>query len=454
MKQLPKLLNQALAHTRVLADGGTDLSVDEWRTVMASSYWGANSQRQVTSALVSTLDEWVEGVASYLRRKLARFIDLETDRIGHSFEVIGELTGTISGREYLLEHHAVSKVTGFARSLIHAAAILGSDCASNVIARWSQGEPLRFKTCVLLGGGIRVGEPLTLRSGLRIYSLPLSSDLLPTSVPCTGTLPAEQLLGQVVMEIDATTYPALFHPGKDDHSHAQLVTGTSMVDVTLDAFFLAISLVCNRRIGMAWYWMDYRESGAFKSQASSLLMGPGPVGAETLMNSMTHNSQSNITQLTAKTRREPELNASRLWRSVEVARGLQLRMDSDTRFRIAVTRWSRAALPKITSADRFIDLRIALEALYVDSDSGELAFRLATTAGRHLGSTIEERRSISKTIKDFYGVASRVIHGTDVVDVRAADADLIDSAGKLCRDGILKAIDNPNCAVPGDLLLN
>ena len=106
---------------------------------------------------------------------------------------------------------------------------------------------------------------------------------------------------------------------------------------------------------------------------------------------------------------------------------------------IAVTRWARAALPGEINADRVVDLRIALEALYIDSDHGELGFRLSVTGARHLGVTLESRKAIRKSLGDFYNLASRVIHGT--ILRRTRDVSIVDTASKLCRDGIIKILE-------------
>ena len=87
-------------------------------------------------------------------------------------------------------------------------------------------------------------------------------------------------------------------------------------------------------------------------------------------------------------------------------------------------RWEQSA-GNASREDRTIDLRIALESLYLDSDTGELGFRLATTCARHLGTSLEERRDISRDLKRFYGFASRVIHGTELDQTGNTDVELL-----------------------------
>ena len=105
------------------------------------------------------------------------------------------------------------------------------------------------------------------------------------------------------------------------------------------------------------------------------------------------------------------------------------------------------------TVDRAIDLRIALEALYLDSDVGELGFRLATTCARHLGGTLEERRDTWNAIRAFYGLASRIVHGSEESQSWGAEAPRIEQATELCRNGILKILENGERPVWRDLLL-
>ena len=109
---------------------------------------------------------------------------------------------------------------------------------------------------------------------------------------------------------------------------------------------------------------------------------------------------------------------------------------SDLRFKMAINRWLRSRRPDLSLADHFIDLRVALEALYLSDSSGELSFRLSTRLAWHIGSSPDERKALSELTRRFYSRASRVVHGSDLGD---ADGDrrLLDQASDLCRHGLL-----------------
>ena len=141
-----------------------------------------------------------------------------------------------------------------------------------------------------------------------------------------------------------------------------------------------------------------------------------------------------------------------LRRAWELRSELQSRLDSDQRFQIAVTRWAKAATPGVMNPDRIIDLRIALEALYLDSTGGELGFRLSLTGARHLRTNLDDRQAVRRSLVDFYGFASRVIHGAPIG--RSIDVTLVDMATDLCREGILKIVEQRNQPRWTDLLLS
>ena len=94
-------------------------------------------------------------------------------------------------------------------------------------------------------------------------------------------------------------------------------------------------------------------------------------------------------------------------------------------------------------ADQLIELRIALESLYVPDTRGEARFRLSTHGAWHLGATFEERREYQRILRDAYDLASTAVH-TGEVEHTDENHDLLVSAQALCREGILKRLDeNP-----------
>ena len=254
---------------------------------------------------------------------------------------------------------------------------------------------------------------------------------------------AGRVLGRTLLEIDASTRPALFVPTAE--SCVQLQTRTALGDVTPDTFLLALSLVCNQRVSLAWGWNDHGDASAFSTGGSGTLLGTGT----RTVSGWSRDPSTGITKLASKVP-PPNLDETGLQRAWALRRELQKRIGSDQRFQIAVDRWARAATPGDLKPDRLIDLRIALEALYVDSDQGELGFRLSVTGARHLRTSLNERRAVKKKLTQFYRLASKTIHaGTSSKDVA-----LVGDVTTLCRDGILKMVEERNQPDWTDVLLS
>ena len=263
-----------------------------------------------------------------------------------------------------------------------------------------------------------------------------------------------RILGHTVLEFKASTSPALFVPPQSDdvYTPIPLLTRTALGRVSLNTFFLALSLICNRQVGLAWSWIDYGEAGSFADpEADSSMLGPG-MATELLAKGYTRSLTTGVTQLSSYEPPTPNLCENGLRRAWDLQKELQRRIDSDQRFQTAVTRWAKAASPGVLDPDRVIDLRIALESLYISSSEGELGFRLSITGARHLGTSLVERKAIRKTLVDFYRLASRVIHGTPLSS--NTDVSLVDAATKLCRDGILKIVEGRNQPDWTDFLLS
>ena len=100
--------------------------------------------------------------------------------------------------------------------------------------------------------------------------------------------------------------------------------------------------------------------------------------------------------------------------SGEILQTIEAMQGGSGNLRIAIDRWKRSKRRNTPLEDRLIDLRIALETLYlkdfVNERSGEMRFRLSLFGAWHLGATLEDRRDIRKTLRDAYGRASGAVH--------------------------------------------
>ena len=106
--------------------------------------------------------------------------------------------------------------------------------------------------------------------------------------------------------------------------------------------------------------------------------------------------------------------------------------------------------------DRFIDLRIALESLYLkdfpNETSQEMRFRLSLFGAWHLGADQAERSNIRKQLRQAYDTASGAVHSGGV-ERTPENERLLADAQRLCREGILKLLADGAPRDWGDLIL-
>ena len=106
--------------------------------------------------------------------------------------------------------------------------------------------------------------------------------------------------------------------------------------------------------------------------------------------------------------------------------------------------------------DQFVDLRMALEALFLrdftNEHSQEMRFRLSLFGAWFLGQNFQDRRRIRKVLRDAYDAASGAVHTGDIA-YTADNLTLLEDAQSLCREGILKLLRDGPPTDWGDLVL-
>ena len=105
----------------------------------------------------------------------------------------------------------------------------------------------------------------------------------------------------------------------------------------------------------------------------------------------------------------------------------------------SINRWIRSKLTHSAFVDQLIDLRIALESLYLDDTHGELRFRLASYGTWHIGESFEERKMIYLTLKEAYNLSSKAVHSGEA-SFNDNNKQLLQEAQQICRRGILKRL--------------
>lgn len=328
------------------------------------------------------------------------------------------LTGLIGGfSRFTIDH--------FARAVVTAAAVLGPQRVLRTITEWMQGEPLSYLTHLVLSG-VAIDQPLELENGISLTGLPESPGDLTDQLPLGSDLHhgMAKFVGAVLLTIPCTAAPALYNPRSNPGllTYNYTWTGGLISPFSLDTFCEALSLSANHYVSWTLSWIDCEEL---------LLFNPG-INAG------------------ARYRYEESVSRTRLTQEMlEMAHALLKRRDSrmgeQRRVDLAIQRWMNSK-KRSTLADQFIELRIALEALFLDDSRDEKRFRLATNGAWYLGANYDQRSEYRRTLRDAYDLGSDAVHAGEVAG-SAQNRESLEKAQNLCREGILTRLyesENPD----------
>lgn len=341
---------------------------------------------------------------SLLRSLLGKYI--LNDRIGNGFA-------------YFLGGPTELELSWLAKNAIKATAVLGAERVAQLLCKWESGEAIPYRRCAVLSG-ISVDQPLEMDGGVRFESLPKSSGELSAHLPFSSTLHFGDLslLGAVKVTIDCQAKPAFYKPGGHDTIHEQTSAYGPIWFDSLDALYEALSLACNHYVSCRIEWSECDEADVFSIGRFS----GGMFREQNLFS-------SGSTQLSQEHLEEARVLFVKRLAGRNASRSLDL----------AIRRWMRSK--QTTSyADQFIELRIALEALYLKGVGGELGFRVANYGAWHLGADFDKRCQYQKILHQAYRQASTAVHAGEVKNT-PKNQDLLKAAQDLCREGILKRLN-------------
>lgn len=451
MQRLRKLLDSILSKTTFDMRTGEAISPAQLREIFERNRRDDAELPEARSAGLIVPAESISKLDRYLRVLLEDYIDPETNHIGHAFPIgssaprrITNLSNGLSSFEY------VSPVDNFARGLIKGAAVLGVENAARLLSGWSQGRPLEYCTSGIING-VTVNETLVPMDGVRLELLPLSTDKLPAYLPRRDGIPASDYLGRTVLFIDSIASPALFRPQANRLEQNIKASNTPNVDIA--TVCQALSLESNSYVDVGFIWNDCQELAEYSfADYSSWSIGGGRI--EPLLAagmSLEIDSTTGVKTLTADGRPTVNVSEEQLGRTLRALAGLP---SGGTR--TAVSRWAKSKDRSEHLVDRFIDLRIALESLYLqdfsNETSQEMRFRLSLFGAWHLGADFGDRKSIRKRLREAYDRASGAVHGGKL-DHTTDNQRLLSDGQRLCCRGILKLLKEGPPPDWGDVIL-
>ena len=415
MRELTELLEATLRETRFDAGPYGSFTGLEMRAIQTQ---GNRSRQLIAGNAKAVIPEArLAQLAERLADELQDYVESESQRVG---------TGLISLMGGALDQ-AEPTITEFARTLVDAASILGPVRAVEILQGWTAGEPYRFRMNMILTG-VRCDRPLVLEEGVRVMQLPRSSDDLATHLPSnlvSGGFHSREFLGRAVLVIDGTAGPALYRPDPEpgdrpmrrlDQVWARGEFPCMTTDSWRERFTEALSLASDHCVSWTHIWRDVGDVRAFNRHFGSHEVRDEPSRGGGVSLQLEH---------------------------LEHARDIDVRRHANVKNRktldMAISRWINSKRPHSSLADRFIELRIAFEALYLAGIRDELRLRLASYAAWHLGADFNERRRYFRLIRDAYDRGSAAVHAGDVDDT-PDNRKLLSDAQRGCREAILKRL--------------
>ena len=391
------------------ASGATLCNADQLRAFLGHDAWRWRSSTLFSISLPSDLaDALVDSIRATLPTHIA------DGRMGMG--LLMYLKGVSAWRPPVAE---------FALDCVRAAVFLGPGRVLDLLSSWEQGVPIPYR-CIVLLGDITVDETMRLDFGTHggvvlFEKLPLSTDQVRRILPPMSQMSTSlsDLLGAVKM---TCTHAAKSSTFQDPKGQVQSPSIDEWDEVSspyraIDDLIHALSIACNTHVSFTRSWAESADWRAFGGDAQRLEIYSSTGSGGRPRTTITQAHLNVVRDLLPK------------WPQVA----------ENSKLGLAIARWVKSKR-QAGLADQLIELRIALEALYLDRGfQGESTFRVSTLVAWHLGKNLQERLAHQLTIRDVYRLASRVIHG-DVVKLVPDNRQLLTQAQDLCRAGILKVL--------------
>ena len=422
--------------------------------IIVEGTWDAPALNKARAARVVCPTEAIAKLEDHLRMLFEDYVHPDTDRIGHAFPMLG-MNGTGHSRirsNRLKAESASSPISDFARGLLRGAAIIGLDGTLELVRGWMQSKPIRYRTSAIING-VYLNESLAPANGVHVGTLPWTTSELDANLPKPKSVEATDYLGRTVVSIDTEVSPPLFLPESLEAS--QQVSAKSVSGIDIATVCQALSLESDNCVDVGFYWNDYGDLTNFLHGGNipSWSFPPERLRTPHIGSgwSMGGDIETGSTRMTPSSGSILHLKEERLRHTLE-----SLVKSGSDMTRRTVSRWMLSKNSSEGLVDRFIDLRVALESLYlkdfINEQSQEMRFRLSLFGAWHLGADFGERKRIRKTLRDAYDAASGAVHTGDLYD-SPENRKLLEDAQELCRRGIMKLLDEGPPSDWGDLIL-
>ena len=426
------------------------VSVDHLRSIFDHRYQEPSDDNLARSAQLICPEGRISELRDHLQEMLEPHIEPESSQIGLALPLLAHSHGT--GRMIfqpggLLTLSSVTPLESFAKALVKGSALAGPERITSLVAGWAGGEPLRYRTCAILEG-VSIDTPLELGEGVTTTLLPTASPELAKFMPVAAHARLAEYSGRTMVAIDMVASPALFRPlGDRQNDEVQVATSSnSNVELVLHA----LSLVSDADVGAKTCWNDYQEFADWFPSDLGIIWSETSGGPEywgQINKVIRKDRRTGVITVWSDEAQEAEFKEAYLAGVLDA-----LSKPNVARLRTATKRWVKSKTPADGLADQYIDLRIAMESLFLRNDPSqrnqEMRFRLALSGAWFLGTNLEDRKRVRRILVKAYDTASQAVHNGEIDD-NAIHRKLLADAQNLCRQAILKMLEE---GAPSDWL--
>ncbi len=425
--------------------------------------WESENFIRASGAMPLVPAELLARLESSVRSIFKDYIDPDTDRIGHAFPTGGReeshygFTGFTDAGVKQIETWS-SPVSSFTMSLIKGASVVGPHTISLQLQRWlGQADPVKYRIATILNDATFT-KSIEPAEGIHLESLPQTSEALPVHLPSQFSTRADDFLGRTVIYLDHEATPAFFRPARR-FSPEEKITVVNLSGTDFHTICQAISLEIDAYVETGFNWLQYQGPPGFIKGNVGTSWSRG----EQKFRSWPLSPKGELKDwdITSAGMFFPDGRAGPSPPEEQISETLIALKSPNTSesIRTSLSRWMRAKDSRQSLTDRFIDLRIVLEALFLhdfvgEHNSQEMNFRLSLFGAWYLGEDFEERKLIRKKLREIYGKASGAVHG----GVISSDHDtlkLLSDGLECCRRGIRKMLreGTPTAEYWGNLIL-
>ncbi len=371
------------------------------------------------------LDRFPENDFDRLVALVGQLLDSYTDTDSRSFVAVLPATRL---------HHDnwVGSVEQTSKSLVRCAALFGVSDSVDTFLGLVEGDTAEYTQVVVLDGvslssrtedvelwpGARLVEWDQVFGDPRDESILSIPDALLTQASHADTNMFRFGRGNTLLCIDRTGGPIIRRSEDAEPDPGGSYVPLSPHQLSTEIAISALSLMANHPVLeiCSWHWYDakvqalvgYRNELALdQNMGGPQLMRARLIGAEEAP--LVHNIHQGLSQ-----------------------------QEVFERLRVPIQRWRRSKAAN-NGVDMAIDLRIALESLFLDEgNNAELSFRLALRAAWYLGAGEDERAKIFEAVRDAYKIGSKAVHTGEGHDNEMLPT--LAMAQDICRISILRRI--------------